>query len=93
MRDDLRRMGAGRELVNACLVECRDLHIKKVFALTYQEAFFARLGFKVVDKSVLPQKIWADCVHCAKYPNCDETAVYFELDSAAQEAGETHVQG
>ena len=34
VRDDLRRMGAGRELVNACLVECRDLHIKKVFALT-----------------------------------------------------------
>ena len=93
VREDVRRVGAGRELVHACLAECQSLHIKKVFALTYQEAFFDRLGFKVVDKSVLPQKIWADCVHCAKYPNCDETAVYFELDSAAQEAGEAHVQG
>ena len=93
VREDVRRAGAGRELVHACLAECQSLHINKVFALTYQEAFFDRLGFKVVDKSILPQKIWADCVHCAKYPNCDETAVYYELDSAAQEAGEAHVQG
>jgi len=93
VREDARRLGTGRDLVNACLSECRDLHIQKVFALTYQEAFFARLGFRVVDKDVLPQKIWADCVHCAKYPNCDETAVYFELDSAAKDVGEVHVQG
>ena len=33
-----------------------------------------------VDKGVLPQKIWADCVHCAKYPDCDETAMFLELD-------------
>ena len=93
VRDDLRRMGAGRDLVKACVAECPSLHVTKVFALTYQEAFFDRLGFKVVDKSVLPQKIWADCVHCAKYPNCDETAVYYELDSAAEKSGEVHAQG
>ena len=43
VREDARRLGTGRDLVNACLSECRDLHIQKVFALTYQEAFFARL--------------------------------------------------
>jgi len=91
VRDDQRLKGVGRALVTACLGECAELRIRKVFALTYQEAFFASLGFRVVDKSVLPQKIWADCVHCAKYPNCDETAVYFELDEAQTRAGETHV--
>lgn len=94
VRDDLRRQGLGRQMVDACLAQCGELHVKKVFALTYQEAFFARLGFRVVDKSVLPQKIWADCVHCAKYPNCDETAVYLEIDdAAASQAGEVNGQG
>lgn len=79
VRDDLRRRGLGRGLVKACLQECRSLRLKKIFALTYQEAFFTRLGFRVVDKSVLPQKIWADCVHCAKYPDCDETAVFLDV--------------
>jgi amino-acid N-acetyltransferase len=23
----------------------------------------------------LPQKIWGDCVHCAKFSDCDEIAV------------------
>ena len=59
-------------------------NLKKIFALTYQEAFFTRLGFRVVDKSVLPQKIWADCVHCAKYPDCDETAVFLEVPDAPE---------
>ncbi|SDF66545.1 N-acetyltransferase [Desulfovibrio legallii] len=85
VRDDLRRQGVGRLLVAACLEDCAPLSIRKVFALTYQEVFFARLGFAVVDKSVLPQKIWADCVHCAKYPDCDESAVF--LDLTATQAG------
>lgn len=43
---------------------------------------FTRLGFEVVDKSILPQKIWADCVHCPKYPGCDETAVFLHVEEA-----------
>ena len=64
----------------ACVADCRILHLKKVFSLTYQAAFFERIGFHEVDKGVLPQKIWADCVHCAKYPDCDETAMFLELE-------------
>lgn len=82
VRDDLRRKGLGRSLVQACIGECRDLHVQKIFALTYQECFFTRLGFAVVDKSILPQKIWADCVHCPKYPDCDETAVFLHVGEA-----------
>ena len=51
----------------------------RVFALTYQEKFFNHLGFATVDKDVLPQKIWADCVHCPKYPDCDEFAVVYDI--------------
>lgn len=84
VRDSLRRQGLGRKLVEVCISESRDLHLKKIFALTYQEQFFLRLGFAEVDKSVLPQKIWADCVHCPKYPDCDETAVFLDLENGGE---------
>ena len=77
--DNKRRQGLGRRMVQQCVQDCRELHLSKVFALTYQEEFFKRIGFTVVDKDVLPQKIWADCVHCPKYPDCDETAVVMDV--------------
>ncbi len=79
VKDSLRRRGLGRRMVEHCLEDCKELKINKVFSLTYQEAFFVSLGFTIVDKDVLPQKIWADCVHCPKYPDCDETAVFLDL--------------
>ena len=69
----------GSRLVLACLEEARALGIRKVFVLTYVEGFFAKMGFKVVEKSTLPHKIWADCLRCSKYPDCDETAMILDL--------------
>jgi amino-acid N-acetyltransferase len=67
--------GCGRNLVEACLHEAQQLGITRVFALTYQKEFFARMGFEVIEKSELPQKIWGDCVQCPKFPDCDEIAM------------------
>ncbi|MFW6158366.1 MAG: N-acetyltransferase [Planctomycetota bacterium] len=72
--------GLGRRLVEACLAEARELGIARVFALTYRPEFFGRLGFRPVDKAELPHKVWADCVKCPKFPDCDEVAVAIELD-------------
>lgn len=74
-------MGIGRKLVLACMDEAKDIGITKVFALTYQAGFFKKLGFKTVNKGDLPQKIWQDCIKCAKFPSCDETAVLMEFVS------------
>jgi amino-acid N-acetyltransferase len=71
--------GYGTKLVNACLKEARTLGIKRVFALTYAPGFFLHMGFQEVDKSVLPHKIWGDCLKCPKFPQCDETALMIEL--------------
>ena len=49
--------------------------IKSVFALTYQEEFFTKLGYTKVDKTKFPQKIWRDCLACAKIMQCDEIAM------------------
>lgn len=67
--------GLGRKLVEACMDEGRALGIQRVFTLTYQTEFFSRLAFAEVNKDVLPHKIWADCIHCPKFPDCDEIAM------------------
>ncbi|MHC4240610.1 MAG: GNAT family protein [Planctomycetota bacterium] len=62
-------------LVSAAVELAMELGIGKVFALTLDPDFFARLGFQVVEKSALPMKVWSDCARCPKQENCDETAV------------------
>ena len=71
--------GIGRQLVRACLEEARQLGLKRVFALTYQQTFFEKLGFALIAKSELPHKIWADCLKCAKFPDCDEISMAVDL--------------
>ncbi|PLX95041.1 MAG: GNAT family N-acetyltransferase [Desulfuromonas sp.] len=71
--------GIGRQLVEVCLDEAKDLGIKRVFALTYKVAFFAKIGFVEIEKSQLPHKIWGDCMKCAKFPECDETAMSLDI--------------
>jgi len=71
--------GLGRRLVESCVTEGRDLGIARLFTLTYEAAFFERVGFQIVDKNVFPQKIWADCLHCPKFPECDEIALVMDL--------------
>jgi len=79
VHEDFGGQGIGRHLVEACLSEARQLGIGRVFALTYQQQFFEKLGFSVIEKSELPQKIWGDCIKCAKFPECDEIALSVTL--------------
>lgn len=74
-----RGKGLGKLLVEACLSEALTLGIFKVFVLTNQTSFFGHLGFGEVGKDSLPQKVWADCLNCPKFPDCDETAMVMEL--------------
>jgi len=70
--------GLGAALVRACLQEAAALGIRRVFALTYRPGFFEKLDFHVIDKNELPQKIWKDCIKCAKFSCCDEVALICE---------------
>ncbi len=79
VREDYQDRGKGRQLVEQCLSEAVALGVRRVFTLTYQPKFFEKLGFKLIDKSSLPQKIWADCIKCPKFPDCDEIALLLEL--------------
>ena len=69
----------GSELTKTVLSEAKGFDTKKVFTLTYRPKFFRRFGFVQIDRSDLPIKIWADCITCVKFPDCDETAMMKEI--------------
>ena len=65
----------GSLLIQACLEEAKELGIPRVFCLVRKPGFFERQGFQLIDKAELPQKVWAECYRCPKFPNCDEVAL------------------
>jgi amino-acid N-acetyltransferase len=79
VEEERQRRGIGSKLIEACLSEAISLGLFRIFALTYRPGFFQKHGFKTVDKACLPHKIWADCVRCVKFPECDEIAVLLEV--------------
>lgn len=75
VRTSHQRQGIGSKLIEALMDEARSMGVRQVFVLTYRTGLFERLGFKIMDKSRLPHKIWADCIRCTKFPECDEIAL------------------
>jgi len=75
-------LGVGRKLVAAVEEEAARHGIGTVFALTLQDVFFHKQGYRTVPKEMFPLKVWADCRGCAKLEKCDEIAVVKEIDVA-----------
>lgn len=78
IQPDLRKSGIGRKLVEKAIARLdAECGTYRLFALTLQPGFFERLNFKLVEKELFPEKIWADCSHCPKQHCCDEYAVIY----------------
>jgi len=75
-----RQRGAGRQLVEALVEEARTCGLRAVFAFTYIPGFFAKLGFREIEREALPLKAWKDCLRCEKFQCCDEIAVVKPLN-------------
>lgn len=71
--------GIGKLLVERIIEETKKIGIAKLISLTYQVVFFEKCGFEVINKSDMPQKVWTDCIHCPKFPACDEVAMAIAL--------------
>ena len=76
---DVKSRGIGRVLVQALEEEARQFDLHSIFAFTYVDKFFARLGFTEVERGELPLKVWKDCLRCPKFQSCDEIAVLKHL--------------
>jgi len=76
---DMQARGIGAMLIKACIGEAKELGLDRIFCLTYKPGFFEKCGFRLVDKSELPQKVWGECLRCPKFPDCDELALICDL--------------
>jgi len=83
--EEWRGKEVGRLMVESLLKEARALGLPQVFALTYQQGFFERMGFHMVPRESLPHKIWGDCLNCPKFPNCDEVALILDFTHTEEE--------
>lgn len=71
--------GYGKAMVRSAIEHCRELQIPRLFTLTLEAEFFAKLGFEKVPMNSLPFKVWSDCVRCPKQDNCDEIAMVLTM--------------
>lgn len=75
----IQRQGQGRAIVQFLLKRAQKMEIKKVFVLTRNAAFFAKVGFDKTVIEALPEKILKDCDKCPKKDRCDEVAYEFNF--------------
>jgi amino-acid N-acetyltransferase len=85
VNEEAREKGIGRSLVDRCLEEAKELGIQRVFVLTFNARFFQKNQFVAISKSMLPHKIWAECIRCVHFPDCKEEALLLELGEKALE--------
>lgn len=71
--------GIGKHITKKILEDARYLGVEKMISLTYQVTFFEKLGFEIISKDIIPQKVRKDCLNCPKFFACDETAMLINL--------------
>jgi amino-acid N-acetyltransferase len=71
--------GTGKKLIAKCIEKAKKLQLQKLVALTYQDKFFDKMGFKLENKDHFPRKLWRECLECPKLENCDELAYVYDL--------------
>ena len=74
------KKGIGRKLALKCIDEAKKLRIPQIIVLTYQDRFFQKMGFRLVDKDLFPRKLMWECLECPKLEHCDERAYLKDLN-------------
>lgn len=73
------RQGIGRKIVKTLEKNATELGIYSTFALSFKPEFFKKLGYEVISREVLPQKIWSECINCHLFPDCGEVPLIKDL--------------
>jgi amino-acid N-acetyltransferase len=75
MKPEAKGQGAGGKLLHALLEEAEYQGVASVCLFTRIPDFFFHFGFRVADRTVLPDKIYKDCQNCPRLYACDEVAM------------------
>ncbi len=75
VRPEAMGRGAGRELMRGLLGEAEEQGVSCVSLFTRIPEFFTHFGFREVDRTALPDKIYKDCQTCPRLYACDEVAM------------------
>jgi amino-acid N-acetyltransferase len=77
---DYQGKGLGKRLLKTTVQEAKNLGVETLFTLTIREGLFKKFGFKRTKKSLLPHKVWTECVRCPYFPDaCIETSLTLDL--------------
>ncbi|WP_456391679.1 N-acetyltransferase [Nitratifractor sp.] len=77
---EYRGRSIGRGIVQTALEEAKTLGVQEVLVLTYLPDFFTKIGFHEIAKESIPEhKIWADCIKCIHFPNCNEVSLIYPI--------------
>lgn len=79
----------GRRIVERLVEEARLFGVRRVFALTRQEPFFLRLGFRTIELEAIPEKLAADRDEGIDRAAHRKTAVVRDLDDIGSCTGGT----
>lgn len=71
--------GIGRKIVSELEKNALKLDVFTTFALSFKPGFFQKLGYEIISKEVLPQKIWSECINCHLFPDCGEVPLIKDL--------------
>ncbi|MGE0141980.1 MAG: N-acetyltransferase [Planctomycetota bacterium] len=83
------KRGVGRAMADQLIAIAQDLGVPNVYAFTYVQGFFEKMGFRVVEHRELPHKMFNDCKNCPKFTACDEIAMLRVLrEPTAEERAE-----
>ncbi|HEY0265070.1 MAG TPA: GNAT family N-acetyltransferase [Granulicella sp.] len=75
VKPEAKGQGAGGKLLRALLIEAEEQGVQCVCLFTRIPDFFFHFGFRTVDRTVLPDKIYKDCQACPRLYACDEVAM------------------
>ncbi len=75
VKPEAKGQGAGGKLLRALLEEAENQGVVSVCLFTRIPDFFFHFGFRVADRTTLPDKIYKDCQTCPRLYACDEVAM------------------
>jgi amino-acid N-acetyltransferase len=75
IKPEFRGLGAGDEILEALIAEAEEHKVMSVCLFTRIPDYFEHLGFRVADRTAMPDKIYKDCQTCPRLYACDEVAM------------------